>query len=114
VDAVPHPEHLASGGQEKLDLGGSKTPPFTASTKTEKSALIFPAVPVHQRQVLLASIVFDIHYTIPTLYSNRVLLFSQATHIIRRYDCFLSSGLVPIYIIPIFFPFAKTLRLMPT
>jgi hypothetical protein len=74
-----HPEHIASGGQEKEDLGGSNTPPFTASTKTEKSALIFPTVPVHQGQVLLASIVFDIHYAIPTLYSNRIFLFSQCT-----------------------------------
>jgi hypothetical protein len=95
VDAVPHPEHIASGGQEKEDLGGSNTPPFTACTKTEKSALIFPAVPVHQKQLLLVSNIFDIHDTIPTSYYNRVLLFSQSTHFLRRYGCFLSSGLCP-------------------
>jgi hypothetical protein len=70
---------LRPAAKKKKTFGGSNTPPFTASTKTEKSALIFPAVPVHQGQVLLASIVFDIHYAIPTLYSNRIFLFSQGT-----------------------------------
>jgi hypothetical protein len=73
---------LRPAAKKKKTFGGSNTPPFTASTKTEKSALICPAVPVHQGQVLLASIVFDIHYAIPTLYNNRVLLFSQGTVLI--------------------------------
>jgi hypothetical protein len=78
--------------KKKKNLGGSNTPLITASPTPRNLLYISPTVHVHQRQLLPASSVFAIHYTIPTLYSNRVLLFSQGARFLRCYGCFLSSG----------------------
>jgi hypothetical protein len=92
MDALPYAELTASAGQEKEDPGRSNTPPFTASPNVEKFALDLSDGAVHQRQLLLASSVFDIHYTTPTSYTNRVLPFSQGAHSLHCYGCFQSSG----------------------